>query len=965
MDRLDQAIGGPMGVGQPGDFLLENQFTRAVILQGRGNLGPGLYGGSLVDADIRYMDPDRKGGNGNDQFNELFPTASMNVPFADQPTHVSIVADGSGGEPAIVRVDSATTPFLSMLNAMWGIVGQPESWMTTDYILAPDSPWITIKSTVRFQEAEPAVVESVDYSYDGLDVIGRAIVDGVAMGDFYLSGGNLDVFAPTIGFDEDGAVFEVTASGSNIFVEPFQFPFLAAVGDGVSYGIAPKDGDGYVPLFTASQTVLVGGSRVGNATGPRFFPTQAYEYERYFYVGHGDVASIVDQYLESRGLPYGEVRGYVTEDRTGIAVSDAQVLAFRAGETTPWNSFGVDVHPEDTRADGSFGGHLPPGDWELVVHREGHATSERTAVTVSEGGEADVRLLAPRPNAVNYTVRDERGQLVPAKVSFFPTDGVPHWNAQYGDGYLPDAADAISFSDDGTGTVVLPPGEYRAVASRGLEYELDISPSFRVRDGQTIQVDLAIQRSIDTAGWISADFHVHSNPSHDSGVSLPARLRTMVSEGMEFFVATDHDVITDFAPVVEDMGLEGWIQTAVGVETTTIEVGHYLGFPLQADFVADAGGAFDWTGMTPTEIIDEIRLKGQEAGFEPFTFVAHPRDGILGYFDQYGFDPYGEVSGAPKVSTPILGLTNPLLAASNISFEMDGLELFTGKRQDQARTPTGPELEGFATGEGTTMADWAQRTMQEQEDLENGVYRLGYGIEGNIDDWFTLLNLGYRHTALGNSDTHGTVDIEAGCPRNYVMSSTDQPALIDDQEIADAVREHRVVASYGPFVEFWINGEPIGSEVRADGVVEAEIQVQAPSWIDVDRVELYENGTLIQEWDVPADNPTNLRFAEVFELSPSKDSWYVVIVNGNDPMAPVFTPVEIPYIPLDEVVIDALAAVPAVSGFLSDPVPFPKVFDVIPYALTNPIWVDVGIEGFQAPGLPDWLEAPEEPAEEG
>ena len=48
-----------------------------------------------------------------------------------------------------------------------------------------------------------------------------------------------------------------------------------------------------------------------------------------------------------------------------------------------------------------------------------------------------------------------------------------------------------------------------------------------------------------------------------------------------------------------------------------------------------------------------------------------------------------------------------------------------------------------------------------------------------VDDWFTLLNLGYRFTALGNSDTHGTTKTESGCPRNYVYISGDDPLLVD------------------------------------------------------------------------------------------------------------------------------------------------------------------------------------------
>jgi hypothetical protein len=436
---------------------------------------------------------------------------------------------------------------------------------------------------------------------------------------------------------------------------------------------------------------------------------------------------------------------------------------------------------------------------------------------------------------------------------------------------------------------------------------------------------------------------------------------------VEFFSSTDHDFVVDFAPAVEELGVQEWVQSAVGVETTTVENGHFLGFPVQADFLGEAGfdaEHVDWTGKNPEEMIASIR--DMASGTDPMVYVGHPRDGILGYFDQYGFDPYdgtpgvGGEPGIVAVSTPFLSGANPIIANSGMSWGFDALELLNGKRMEIIRTPTQPELDDFAQGGDTSVYDMLVRTLDEQDELAAGVYRLGYGYEGQVDDWFTLLNLGYRYTALGNSDTHGTTSVESGCPRNFVMSDVEQPAFLDDQAVADAVKAHRVVASYGPFVEMWVNGEPIGGEVKADGEIDIEVRVQAPTWIDVDRAELYENGTLIHVWEVP-DTGDVLRLDEVLALSPARDSWYVLIVNGDGDLAPVFTPVEIPYVDLQVVVEDALSEIGAVSSFLSPAIPIPREYPVHPFALTNPIWVDVDGGGFDAPGLPGWLERPEAP----
>ena len=92
-----------------------------------------------------------------------------------------------------------------------------------------------------------------------------------------------------------------------------------------------------------------------------------------------------------------------------------------------------------------------------------------------------------------------------------------------------------------------------------------------------------------------------------------------------------------------------------------------------------------------------------------------------------------------------------------------------------------------------------------------------------------------------------------------------------------------------------------------------------------------------------------------------KDSWYVAVALGDGDLSPVFTPVEIPYIELQAVVTEALAGVGAVSSLMSPAIPIPKEYPIRPYAITNPIWVDLEGDGFDAPGLPEWLHPPEEP----
>ncbi len=67
---------------------------------------------------------------------------------------------------------------------------------------------------------------------------------------------------------------------------------------------------------------------------------------------------------------------------------------------------------------------------------------------------------------------------------------------------------------------------------------------------------------VDTRGWISADLHVHAVPSLDAPTPLVERVRSLAAAGVEVAVATDHNVVTDYAPAIRERGLEPWLDVA-------------------------------------------------------------------------------------------------------------------------------------------------------------------------------------------------------------------------------------------------------------------------------------------------------------------------------------------------------------------------------------------------------------------
>ena len=974
LEDLGDGIGGPKALARTGDFILENDKMRFAILGARNSYGPGLYGGTLIDADIVRPGLAYRNGNGNDRFVELNPTVNLDIPLVTELDQVEIVETDDGS--AIIRVTAIGTPYLGILLPLRGITpgSEPTVGMVTDYILRPGEPWLTLRTTTTIVPKSGGVEPLLDGTpMAGLDeprdVVQIALGGGIAMGDFYQQGGAVDAFLSGIGFDESGAIYEANQAGRNLFWTPFSADLLGGTAEGVSYGIASTAGKIFTPLFASSQTVGIGGM-TEIEDNESLNVGQSFTYERVFTVGNGDIGSVMDNVLLAKGVVTGEISGHVVEAASGDGVSGARVFVYEPGQEAPWSEWTTDVALDDINGDGSFGGTLPVGEWELMVHQHGRPQGERFALTVGSDP-ISLTLEIGKPGRVHFTITDETGEVVPSKVTILREDLPAERDPVLGDGYIGGNPEAVLFAPYGKGDAQLSPGDYRAIATRGPEYEMD-EVYFTVTKNGVQHLDLQVIHSVDTSGWVGADLHVHGNPSFDSGVSATDRVMTMVSEGVEFMASTDHDFIFDYAPTIEDMNLNRWLQSSVGVEVTPLEMGHYIAFGVDHDFLSDAGGAFDWKGRTPGEILASLEGSGNGNIQQPVTFVAHPRDGILGYFDQYGFDPHGGNPGSggqpgfPSIDIPLNSQVSDftLFTEQNFTLEFDALELFNGKRLDFLRTPTDVEMAAHAENKSDTDAyNIMTRTLAEMDGLHDGTIGLGYGVEGQIDDWFTLLNLGFRHTALANSDTHGKTSIESGCPRNFVETGIDNPEFVDETDIAAAVRDHRVVASYGPFVRFWIDESGIGSELTGSGSRSLEIEAQSPSWMAVNHIELYENGTLIEEWNREKGTDAGQPWLVDTIIEPAEDSWYVVVASGPDSLFPLFTPVEIPPVELQDVVTEAVGAVLDDTSLLGIAVEHPKTYPMMPYALTNPIWIDLDDDGFDAPGIPAWQIAPEPPAE--
>ncbi len=504
---------------------------------------------------------------------------------------------------------------------------------------------------------------------------------------------------------------------------------------------------------------------------------------------------------------------------------------------------------------------------------------------------------------------------------------------------------------DGVGTLQLRPGSYVVFASRGLEYTID-AKQVTITAGSTSSVSLDIERVVDTTGFISADFHVHSAKSFDSSVPMSDRLISFMAEGVDVLVSTDHSHVTDYGPLIISLGVSSEIATIIGEELTGgspvpadptqggIEafpegIGHWNAWPLSISPTNRRNGAPQNEFITPGTAIDRLRGMdslallgktpdtasildwvtaigiGEATGDHEVVMLNHPRAGfaglvVIGMLNGLN-NPGGAPPGGYNPNLPITAFPNNLLLTPSLYNEA-------------------------VIGPGGT-----QTTALSFDAIEvmNGS-GVGRFLEVR-DDWCSLLRQGIHKTGTAVSDSHRLILENAGFARSFVASSTDDPALIDEDELTQSVLNMQLMGTSGPFIRFSIEddgGARVGmggTAVSTGNKVVLKVRVEAAPWIPVEEVNIYRNCELIETRAIQSSKVLGkvLRFNRAIPISGiDADSFFHVEagvrldVNG-DPVSP------------------------GLLGTVQTLEP-----GVVPFGFTNPIFVDRNNDGYTPPGLP-------------
>ncbi len=489
------------------------------------------------------------------------------------------------------------------------------------------------------------------------------------------------------------------------------------------------------------------------------------------------------------------------------------------------------------------------------------ATNEQIfSIKSDENNICTIRSPATAPVQIKITNKD--GEHVPGKVTFIGLDPTPSpyftpenpvlsgrsWEPVKNSCYPP--AEGMD--------VVLPVGTYLVYASRGPEYTMEqkiieITVQMFRRDKQ--ELAFVIDKVVDTKKFISMDPHMHTTYS-DGTIKISERLKSLVAEGVDVAVSTDHNIIIDYNPDLKKLELDKYLSVIIGNEVTKGGVIHFNTYPLIPDKKAPFNGAIDADSDEAAPLFVASRERDPKAILQ----VNHPRSGTLGYFNNYQLD-----------------LNSAATAKTNFDTSFHVMEGMNGPY--------------FYSSNYTT-----------------------------IIDWLHLINRGFYFPIVGSSDSHSIARGEPGYSRTYIYYNGEEGQNLDVDALMDAVKKGHSFSSNGPIVDYTINRThiPGDSFTAKDGKVLVNIQVQCTPWISIGEVRLIINGHRKMILPVTTDSDSIIQFSEEIGLILSEDSYIAVEVLGKDSLYPVLQS-------------------RARAGLLENA--------TLPYALTNPIFIDVDGNG--------------------
>ncbi len=470
---------------------------------------------------------------------------------------------------------------------------------------------------------------------------------------------------------------------------------------------------------------------------------------------------------------------------------------------------------------------LPKGTYKVQAHFF-PAVVEKSFTVNGRQADKPLTLEAPEFGRIKVSIADMKGKPVIGKVSFIGLSPslspyfTPENPVLTGRGWERFKNSVYPLREELD--VLLPAGTYLATSSRGPEYTRE-TRVIEVLAGENPALQFRLEKVVDTRGLVAVDSHMHTQNS-DGRMLIPERLRSVVGEGLDVAVATDHNYISDYRPDLERLGLENDLAVITGEEVTARTGSiHYNTFPNELRPDEPTKGTISVVDETPAILFELSRAKN------PGTIIHanHPRSRGLGYFLTYELE--SETAASAKA---------PFDMDFNVMEIMNGAELSPANRS-------------------------------------------------SIEDFFHFLNRGYPIRAVGSSDSHGIDGSEPGYCRTYVLYDGPKGTELDQAALVQAMKEGRSFVSNGPVVSVRANrGGRLGDLVKAKkGRVDLDIRVSAAPWLDVSEVRLVVNGERREPLPMEGADGKTIKFKDRVRVELEKDSWIAVEVKGQSSLYPI------------------------------------------------------------------------------
>ena len=608
-------FGGTSAEGRPGDLKIYNDRAQFIIQGVRDGAYYESIGGGVIDIDV--VRPE--GEPGRDVIDEL--SVMVGLGRLVSPDSVVVVADGSDGAAAVVRVSGRGVPMQLLTGALESPTFVPDLPMAivTDYRLEPDSWLLEATTTVTFEAAATAV-QAGDLAMVGMEVIdpvlpGRGLQGGAGAptGDWLgLVGRNNEVAVAIL---SDAAPFSQSAIGQ----------LLGEIGPVMTGLTEPGT---YAAGESTTWTRAIG-------VGPDLATVTAAWHD-----WRGDATSTVGGQVTADGAPVAGARVHVLADDGGL-----ETLAF-TDEDGSWSA-AVTAGSPTALASGRGHGHhidLPGGAGWVAPYA--HEVPASTALDSLEVGALEIpfaegfgvsapiaatsgtALTLEAPGVLAVTVADGGPAVV--RVDFAGGDpaGV---DPAYAPG-RPSGAAAYGYVRDGDLDLSLEPGEYQVTVHRGVAWELT-TEAVTIESGGRVSLSADLVEVVAPAGVLRADPHSHSAPSGDGEIGMSHRLLTHAANGVQVHIGTDHDHVADYRPMLAPLGLTGWMTSVVADEYSPTLRGHVNVYPLEIDPDAVNNGAVRWwegisSDTTTSELYDTLHASVGDAVVQ----INHPAgsSGMLG-----------------------------------------------------------------------------------------------------------------------------------------------------------------------------------------------------------------------------------------------------------------------------------------------------------------------------------------------